>query len=84
MPALTETFVLREITAMRRMLAAELPMVLRIAISRVFSITSRTSEAMMLSAATMTMRPMVIEMAIFSSHRASNNGRFMVVQSSVT
>ena len=53
---------------------AELPIVFRIAISRLFSITRRMSEATMLSAATMTMRPMVIEMAIFSSHRARNSG----------
>ena len=38
----------------------------------------------MLSAATMTMRPMVIETAIFSSNSASNSVRFIVVQSCVT
>ena len=35
--------------------------------SRVFSITSRISEATMLSAATMTIRPMPMPMPIFSS-----------------
>ncbi len=66
---------------MRRMLAAELPMVLRIAMSRVFSITSSTSDAMMLSAATMTMRPIVIDMAIFSSQSAEKSDLFRSAQS---
>ena len=48
------------------------PIVLRMAMSRLFSITSRMSEATMLSAATMTMRPMVMEMAIFSMPSAEN------------
>ena len=51
----------------------EAPIVFRMAMSAVFSITSSTSDATMLSAATMTMRPMVIETAIFSSHSASNS-----------
>ena len=38
---------------------------------------------MMLSAATMTIRPMVIEMAIFSSHSAEKSDRFMSAQSCV-
>ena len=49
------------------MLFFEAPMVFKIAMSRVFSITSRISEAMMLSAATMTINPMPIPMPIFSS-----------------
>ena len=57
------------------------PMVFRIAMSRLFSITSSTSEATMLSAATMTMRPMVIEMAIFSSHNAEKSEPLMSAQS---
>ena len=65
----------------RRMLAAELPMVFRIAMSRVFSITSRISEAMMLSAATITMRPIVIDIAIFSSQSAEKSDLFMSAQS---
>ncbi len=65
----------------RRMLAAELPIVLRIAMSRVFSITSSTSDAMMLSAATITIRPIVIDMAIFSSQSAENSDLFMSAQS---
>ena len=65
----------------RRMLAAELPIVLRIAMSRLFSMTSSTSDAMMLSAATMTIRPMVIEMASFSSDSAENSDWFMSAQS---
>src|ERR1044071_5114486 len=40
------------------------PIVLRMAMSRLFSMTSRMSEATMFSAATMTMRPMVMKMAI--------------------
>ena len=50
-------------------LLALAPIVFRIAMSRCFSITSRTSDATMLSAATMTMRPMVSETAIFSSDK---------------
>ena len=65
----------------RRMLAAELPMVFRIAMSRVFSITSSTSEAMMLSAATITIRPIVIDIAIFSSQSAEKSDLFMSAQS---
>ena len=60
------------------------PIVLRMAMSAVFSITSSTSDATMLSAATMTMRPMVIDTAIFSRNSASNSVRFIVVQSCVT
>jgi hypothetical protein len=48
----------------RRMLAAELPIVLRIAMSRVFSMTSSTSDAIMLSAATITIKPIVIEVDV--------------------
>ena len=50
------------------MLRALAPIVFRMAMSRCFSITSRISDATMFSAATMTMRPIVSEMAIFSSH----------------
>ena len=46
------------------------PIVFRMAMSRCFSITSRTSDATMFSAATMTMRPIVSETAIFSSESA--------------
>ena len=66
---------------MRRMLAAEQPMVLRMAMSRVFSITSSTSDAMMLRAATITMRPIVIDMAIFSSQSAEKSDLFRSAQS---
>ena len=52
--------------------------------SRLFSITSSTSDAMMFNAATMTMRPIVIEMAIFSSQRAPKSDLFMSIQSCVT
>ena len=51
--------------------------------SRLFSITSSTSDAMMFSAATMTIRPMVIEIAIFSSQSAEKSDRFMSAQSCV-
>ena len=52
--------------------------------SRLFSMTSSTSDAMMFSAATMTIRPMVIEMAIFSSQSAENSERFSSAQSVAT
>ena len=57
-------------TKMRRITRAGVPIVRRIAMSRLFSITRSTSDATMLSAATMTMRPMAREMATFSSHSA--------------
>ena len=63
-------------------LLALAPMVFRIAMSRCFSITSRTSEATIFSAATMTMRPIVIETAIFSRDKAANSDRFITDQSS--
>ena len=62
---------------------AEAPIVFRMAMSRRFSITSSTSEAMMFSAATITMSPMVIEITIFSSESAENSDRFISVQSCV-
>ena len=65
------------------MLRADAPIVFRMAMSRLFSITSRISDAMMLSAATMTISPIVIEIAIFSSHSAENSDRFMSAQSCV-
>ena len=49
---------------------ADAPIVLRMAMSRVFSMTSSTSEATMLSAATITISPMPMPIAIFSSHSA--------------
>ncbi len=49
--------------------------------SRLFSMTRSTSDAMMFMAATITMRPMVIEMAIFSSHSAENRAPFRSAQS---
>ncbi len=71
-------------TKIRRILADELPIVFSIAISRLFSMTSRISDAMMLSAATITMRPIVIEIAIFSSHSAEKSDLFMSAQSCPT
>ena len=65
----------------RRMLLAGLPIVFRMAMSRLFSMTSRISEATMFSAATITISPMVIEIAIFSSHSAENRLLFMSLQS---
>ena len=62
------------------MLRADAPIVFRIAMSRLFSITSRISEATMFSAATITMRPMVIEIAIFSSQSAEKSARFSSAQ----
>ena len=49
--------------------------------SRLFSITISTSEATMFSAATMTIRPMVIDTAIFSSCSAENSDWFICAQS---
>ena len=63
------------------MLRAEAPMVFRIAMSRVFSITSRISEATMLSAATITISPMPMPMPIFSSISAEYSSWLMSVQS---
>ena len=60
-------------TKMYITLRPEAPMVFRMAMSGFFSITSSTSDATIFSAATMTMRPMVMEMAIFSSHSAENS-----------
>ena len=55
------------------MLPALAPMVFRIAMSRCFSMTSRISDATIFSAATMTISPMVSEMAIFSSQSAEKS-----------
>ena len=62
---------------------ADAPIVRRMAMSRLFSMTSSTSEATMLSAATITIRPMVIEIAIFSSQSAEKSGSFRSAQSCV-
>ncbi len=66
------------------MLAPAAPIVLRMAMSRLFSITSSTSDATMLSAATITIRPIVIEIAIFSSQSAEKSDWFISAQSCVT
>ena len=65
-------------------LLALAPIVFRMPMSRCFSITSRISDATMLSAATMTIRPMVSEIAIFSRPSAENSDLFMSAQSWVT
>ena len=57
-------------------------MVLRMAMSRLFCLTSRISDEMMFSAPTITMSPMVIEIAIFSSQSAEKSDRFCLDQSS--
>ena len=62
-------------------LRARAPIVFRMAMSRLFSITSRMSDATMLSAATITIRPIVIEIAIFSSQSAEKSAWFISVQS---
>ena len=62
-------------------LLALAPIVFRMAMSRCFSITSRISDATMFSAATMTIRPMVIEIAIFSSQSAEKSDLFICAQS---
>ena len=53
-----------------RITRAGAPIVRRMAMSRLFSMTSNTSDATMLSAATMTISPIVSEIAIFSSQSA--------------
>ena len=82
-PAAVPTSPMISPCSMKMVITARLdaPMVFRIAMSRLFSITSRTSDAMMLRAATMTIRPIVIEMAIFSSQRAEYSDLFMSAQS---
>ena len=62
----------------------EVPIVFRMAMSRLFSMTSRMSDATMCSAATMTIRPMAIEIAIFSSQSAENSDWLMSAQSWLT
>jgi hypothetical protein len=63
------------------MLRAGAPMVLRMAMSRLFCITIRMSDEMMLSAPTMTMSATAIEMPIFSSQRAEKSDWFISAQS---
>ena len=65
-------------------LRAPAPMVFRMPMSRCFSMTSRMSDATMFSAATMTMRPIVSEMAIFSRPSAEKSDLFISAQSCVT
>ena len=60
----------------------DVPMVFRIAMSRLFCLTRRMSDEMMLSAPTITMRPIVIEIAIFSSQSAEKSDRLSSDQSS--
>ncbi len=60
------------------------PIVLRMAMSRLFSITRSTSDEMMFRAPTTTMRRIVIEIAIFSSQSAENSGPLMSDQSWAT
>ena len=65
-----------------RMIAPrEAPMETRIAMSLCFSITIRMSVATMLRAATITMRPMVMPIAVFSSQRAEKRLWFIWIQS---
>ena len=67
----------------RRMLAVDVPIVFRIAMSLLFSMTRRTSEATMFTAATVMISPMVIEIAIFSSQSAEKSDLFICAQSCV-
>ena len=55
----------------------------RIAMSLCFSITIRIRVATMLRAATMTISPMVMPMAVFSSQRAEKRLWFIWIQSVV-
>ena len=69
---------------MRMMAAREAPIETRIAMSLCFSITISTSVATMLSAATATIRPMVMPIATFSIHSAENRLWFISTQSVLT
>ena len=71
-------------TKTRMTAARDAPMDTRIAMSLCFSITIRISVATMLSAATMTMRPMVMPIATFSSHSAENRLSLVSIQSVIT
>jgi hypothetical protein len=62
-------------------LRAEAPIVFRMAMSRLFCITIRMSDEMMLSAPTMTMSATAIERPSFSSHSAENSDWFIDAQS---
>ena len=68
---------------MRVIAPREAPIETRIAMSLCFSMTSRIRVATMLSAATITMRPMVMPMAIFSSQSAEKRLWFIMIQSVV-
>ena len=68
---------------MPKMLRDPAPIVLRMAMSRFFSMTNRMSEAMMFSAATITIKPIAIEIAIFSIHSAEKSAWFCWDQSCV-
>ena len=57
------------------------PIVLRMAMSRLFCITIRMSDEMMLSAPTMMISATAIEMPIFSSHSAEKSDWFRLAQS---
>ena len=64
--------------------AREAPIETRMAMSLCFSITMSTSVATMLSAATATIRPIVMPIAIFSIQSAEKRLRFISTQSVVT
>ena len=68
---------------MRMIAPREAPIDTRIAMSLCFSITISTSVATMFSAATATIRPIVIPIAIFSIHSAENRLWFIWTQSVV-
>ena len=70
-------------TKMRRTTRALAPMVFRMAMSRLFSMTSMMSDETMFRVATSTIRPMAIEMAIFSRKSASKSCELRRDQSSV-
>ena len=59
----------------------EVPIVLRMPMSRLFSITSSTSDATICSAATAMISPMAIDIAIFSMPSAANSDAFRSPQS---
>ena len=65
---------------MRRICWRRAPMETRTAMSLVFSMTIMINEIKMLSAATKTMRPMVIKVTTFSRRRARKSAWFCSIQ----
>ena len=67
-----------KMTEMRR---GDVPIVFRMPMSRLFSMTSSTSDATICSAATITIRPMAIDIPSFSRPSAENSDALRSLQS---